>query len=327
MVRNVLVALDGSEFSELSIPWAEAIARRAGARLHLVLVHVPLAGYSVDLAPARVLDSWEDSHRNREREYLEARAGELRRNGLDAVPEMLEGRPARRLIERAERDTDLVILTTHGRGGLERAWLGSVAEEVVHHVTGPVLLIRPDRDGEASIAPEPRHVLAATDGSPAAEAAVREAARLARLFGAQLTLLRVVDAPGGLTSPYLPHAAVADYETVRERDDEAERYLRDLAGRVPPGLHVRTRTFRSYHAARGIVNAAAELGADVVAVGTHRRTRLARAMLGSVADKVVRTAPVPVLVGHRQARNRKIPLGLKRPAIRRPRRNPRDGRR
>nr|NIU76715.1 universal stress protein [Gammaproteobacteria bacterium] len=204
------------------------------------------------------------------------------------------------LIDRARSDMDLAVLATHGRGGLERAWLGSVADAVVRHVRLPVLLVRPEDDRrEAGEAEEivPRHILAATGGSAAGDASVREAARLARLMDARLTLLRVVSFPAGLASPYIPHAAEMDREVAESREEEARQALATLAGELEVPA-VETKIEWAYHPARGILEAVEEVGADLVAVGTHRSSRVARAVLGSVADKVVRASPVPVLVGH-----------------------------
>ncbi len=298
MYTNVLLPVDGSSFSEQAIPYARAIARRAGAKLHVVLVHTPLARYAADVAATPLFESWEDRFREREASYLEDLVKRLGEGGVDAVALKSEGDVAQRLIQRAKSEVDLLVMATHGRGGLERAWLGSVADEVVHHVRLPVLLVPPQADGSQGEDPIFEHVLVATDGSEAAAAATREAAQIARLFDGRLTLLRVVSVPAGLSSPYIPHAAQLDRETTERRQEEAKSFLEDAAKRFAKGLNVRTHALLGYHPARSILDAISELGCDLVALGTHRRTRLARIVLGSVADKVVRAAPVPVLVGH-----------------------------
>ena len=193
---------------------------------------------------------------------------------------------------------DLVVLATPGRGGLGRAWLGSVADSLIRHVEQPILLTRPeDEDAAPPSAFEPRHIRAATDGSDASLATVDHAAALARLFNARLTLVRVVAFPGGLASPYIPHAAEMDREAVERGDEEARESLRAIAGRLDR-LEVRTRVVHAFQPARGILRSVEETRCDLVAVGTHRRTALGRAVLGSTADKIVRAAAVPVLVGH-----------------------------
>ncbi len=298
MYANVLLPVDGSSFSEQAIPYAAAIARRAGARLHVVLVHTPLARHAADIAATPLFESWEHRFREREASYLEDLVSRLGAGGVDAVAVKSEGDVAQRLIQRAKSEADLLVMATHGRGGLERAWLGSVADEVVHHVRLPVLLVPAQAEESGREDPSLDDVLVATDGSEAAAAATREAAQIARLFGGRLTLLRVVSVPAGLSSPYIPHAAQLDRETTERRQEEVQRFLDGAAEQLADGLDVRTHATLGYHPARGILDAISELDCDLVALGTHRRTRLARIVLGSVADKVVRASPVPVLVGH-----------------------------
>jgi nucleotide-binding universal stress UspA family protein len=297
MYRKLLVPLDGSTFSEHALALATPLARKAGSTLHLVLVHTPLALHTSDIAPIRLTEQWEDEHRGMERHYLDERAERLRAEGLDVVTEVREGDVSRELTSLAG-SMDMLVVATHGRGGLGRAWLGSVADFLIRHVTAPIYLIRPEGGDEPPPPPvEPRHVLAATDGSAASLATVEHAAELARLFRARLTLLRVVAFPGGLASPYIPHTAEMDREAVERGDAEARESLDALADRFHD-LTVHTRVAHAFQPARGILQAIVDVGADVVAVGTHRRTALGRTVLGSTADKVVRASPVPVLVGH-----------------------------
>ncbi|MGD2154836.1 MAG: universal stress protein [Gemmatimonadales bacterium] len=297
MYSRIVVPVDGSSFSEHAIAYAGAIAQRAGARLTVVLVHSPLARYAASLAPTPLFEEWESRHRQQEAAYLEQLVGRLQDRGLRAFAERLEGEVAHSLIERVESDADLLVMATHGRAGLERAWLGSVADEVVHHVKLPVLLVRP----QSELAPRDvsfKHVVAATDGSQAAAAAVGQAVEVARLFEAQLTLLRVVSVPAGLSSPYLPHAAAMDREITERRKQEAEAFLEKLAEELDCGATVKARVPLAYHPARGILDAIDDFGCDLVVVGTRRHTRLARIFLGSVADKVARASDVPVLIAH-----------------------------
>lgn len=298
MYRCMLVPLDGSRFAEHALTLARPLARKCGARLHLVLAHTPIAAHAVDVAPPRVFHDWEDAHRARERGYLDRVAERLRSEGVDAEAEFREGDTVRELLECAEADVDLVVLATHGRGGFERAWMGSVADDLLRHLHVPVLTIRPMGQEPPAGDRVFRHVLAATDGSKAADAAVEHATRIARLYGARLTLLRVVPMPAGLGSPYIPHTAEADREVADQREDEARHYLRWLASQIETGEVVATLVTRAYQPARGILAEAADIEADLIVLGTHRRFRLARAVLGSVADTVVRGASVPVLVAH-----------------------------
>jgi nucleotide-binding universal stress UspA family protein len=311
---DVMVPLDGSTFSEHALPLAAAIARRADATIHLALVHTPLSIQAPDAVPIRLLTRWEDQNREREAYYIERRAGELESSGLTVQTHMREGDVGVELTA-LSASADLVVLASHGRAGLERAWLGSVADELIRHVVPPVLVVRPpeeklrlaslDVPAAGGLGTEPpsdpagrvRHIMAATGGSEASEAAVDHAVRMARLCEARVTLLAVVDVPGGFSSPYIPHAALMDRVVTQNRQAEAHRRLRVLANRYSD-VPMAARVWRAFHPARGILDAIAQLEPDLVVVGTHRRTALGRAILGSVADKVVRASPAPVLVGH-----------------------------
>ncbi|NIN51109.1 MAG: universal stress protein [Gemmatimonadales bacterium] len=125
MYANVLVPLGGSSFSEHAIPYATAIANRAGARLTAVLVHSPSAPISEALASTPLTGEWESRLRQREAAYVTDLVGRLEERGVEAVAELKEGEVARQLIERAKSGADLLVMATHGRAGLERAWLSS----------------------------------------------------------------------------------------------------------------------------------------------------------------------------------------------------------
>ncbi len=296
MYDTLLVPLDGSTFSENALAHAALIAERTGGTIRLALVHTPLPMTVTEVSAVPLLDQWHMDHKEREGTYLEEQANWLRDRGLNVTTELRSGDVVRELRELAP-ESDLLVLATHGRGGLERAWLGSVADSLVRHVDTPLLLIRPDDDSAEpprSVVP-PKRILVGSGGSPATVGVVEQAAQLARLFEAKVTLLRVVAFPAGLGSPYIPHTAEMDRETVEASEAGARKALEELAGYFPD-IDVEIMVTRAFHAARGILEAVEESGADMVAVGAHRRTALGRAVLGSTADKVVRASNVPVLV-------------------------------
>lgn len=296
MYDTVLVPLDGSTFSENALAHAAAIAERADARLRLLLVHTPLPMTFTEVSAVPLLDQWHMEHRDRDEGYLEDQASWLRDRGLSVKTELREGDVSKELQDAASH-ADLVVMATHGRGGIERAWLGSVADSLVRTVATPLLLIRPvEEDGEPSRSVEPlKHILVGVGGSPGGMAAVEEAATLARAFEARMTLLRVVAFPSGLASPYLPHGIEMDREAAEADHEGAREALRKLAARYGD-IGVETHVAQAYHAARGILDTADEIGADMIVVAAHRRTAIGRALLGSTADKVVRASEVPVLV-------------------------------
>lgn len=300
MFRKILVALDGSTFSEHALPYAVQAARSTGAELILSLVHVRQSPVTTDLALRQAIDAWEQAHAQREEDYLDAVAARLRtEHGLKARGQLLRGEvvPA---LERAidEDQVDLVVITTHGRAGLERAWLGSVTDALVRAVDAPVLVVRPAEGAPPRVNGAGRfhHALIALDGSERAERTVAPVRALLEP-DARVSLLRVVAPPSAVTSPFLPHAVRISHEELQHRTDEANRYIDDMRERLradAPGVEASVVT--DYHPAHAILSFAEDTGADIIAVGTHGRGPIRRLVMGSVSDKVVRAANIPVLV-------------------------------
>ncbi|HEU4524197.1 MAG TPA: universal stress protein, partial [Gemmatimonadales bacterium] len=142
--RSILLPLDGSPFAEQAIPWAAAIARKARARLRLVFAHQPPVPPPRDQSSMRLYTRIELAVRKSERDYLRGAAARIRKSGgIQLATATLTGAPGPALAEYArEVGTDLVVMTTHGRGGLQRMWLGSVADHLVRSLEIPLLLIR-----------------------------------------------------------------------------------------------------------------------------------------------------------------------------------------
>jgi nucleotide-binding universal stress UspA family protein len=298
MYRTLLVPLDGSRSSEHALPPAAGIARRAGAALHLVRVHPPwLVGEGV-AAFATEKSAWALA-----RSYLEEVARRLEAvTGMKVATRVLDGPVADTLHEYATGQVaDLVVMSTHGRGPFSRFWLGSVADQLARRLPMPLLLVRP-HDAPVDLAREPalRRLLVGLDGSPRAEEVLGPALALARLTGAAVTLLRVVLPPpayGMDLPPYAAAGAAADLALLEDLRHEAQAYLTRVADRLrEDGYEVETRVAAHPHAATALLEEAARTGRDLIALETHGRRGLPRLFLGSVADKVVRGAEVPVLL-------------------------------
>lgn len=293
MYRSILVPLDGSLPSEQSLPYAMALAQRSGAALHLAYVHTPLllGEGALYLGSPDVL-LWED-----EKKYLQSVVDRLKKAGLEKVSaNLLEGPIAETLQEHAlKKRCDLIVMTTHGRGPVSRFWLGSVADQLVHSLPMPLFLIRTREEAAPlTAAPEIRNVLVALDGTPAAEQILQPAGALAKLLNASLTLLRVVPlmVPHEMQKEADPGPLLSD--TLQA---EAHTYLQRIAESLRnQGIAVQTRILADAHPASAILKEAAGNDYDLLALETHGRRGLPRLFLGSVADKVVRGASIPVLV-------------------------------
>jgi nucleotide-binding universal stress UspA family protein len=309
MYRNILVPLDGSPFGEHALPLAVTLARKHGAALHLAHVLPPLASLYSETALFGD-ESFErrlrEHQRARHQAYLDAVVARLRAAGVPAVGTSIqEGEVAPTLRARAvEVGADVVVMTTHARGGLARWWLGSVADDLARGLPMPLLLTRP-ADGPPDLTRDVPlgRVLLPLDGTPLAEQMLGPALDLAEPFRSSLTLLRVVRPLLPLAYPVevgaLAQAAQSLIdETLRVQErlkKEAADYLETQARKARArGLTAQLAVDAEDQPALAVL--ARQADADLIALETHGRRGLSRLFRGSVADKVIRGARVPVLV-------------------------------
>jgi len=185
-----------------------------------------------------------------------------------------------------------VVIGTHGRTGLARILLGSVAEKVVRHAPCPVLAIRPDDE------PKPfTHALCPTDFSEDSRQAIDFAAELVQPSGTGITLLHVIEAPVSYSGE-LP-----DPDLIRELDRRSAAQLEAWAARLRSmsSIPVTTRCRVGWPGAEILAAVDHDPSIDLVVMGSHGRTGIKRALLGSVAEKVVRHARCPVCVARARA--------------------------
>ena len=282
MFDRILVPSDGSDPSVAAAEAATALARRFGATLHVVHVvdtnELPLGA---DTAVVEALVS-------RGETVVDGAADAATAAGVDVETAVLrDGAVAHRAIVTyaADHDVDLVVMGTHGRTGLDRFVLGSVAEWTIRLSPAPVLALHGETAFDAAFA----DVVVPTDGSDAAEHAAGLAVELAAATGAALHVVHVVDlgvvwqdADAGQVLDALTESGREAVERVVERAETAG--VEGLEASVLRGAP---------H--RAIVDYAADHDADLVVMGTHGRTGLERYLLGSVTERVVRLSETPVL--------------------------------
>jgi len=314
-MKMILVPLDGSILSEQVLPYASTLARLLEARICLLrvvaesednglLADTIVATYGVG-APlaaqqARQAHSLELLNQNAER-YLESHAALLNAAGLDVVVDVRYGRAADVIVEAAlNQHVALIALASHGYSGLKRWALGSVADNLVHATSIPVLIVR----GTAPTrAPVISRIMVPLDGSTLAEQALPLATELARSAHAELLLLRAV----------VP--AIADYPSFPAHDKripqlgDALAALRHQAASTLDALAVELRTHEvdirtrvvNGHAAEVLVDEAAHCDVDLIVMATHDYGGLRRWALGSVADTLVHTSATPLILVRAQA--------------------------
>ena len=291
MKNKILVPLDGSELAAQALPQASELAKRMGAELILLSVIVPMETW---LEAAGAFDS--DTRLNDEAAaamaYLTSTGESLDKIGVTARSRVVLGRAAESIRFVAnEENADLIAMTTHGRSGLPRLVLGSVAAEVVRTAIQPVLLVRAAAVPAVNVAI--KRILVPLDGSEMSEAALPVVAELAAKVNAELILHRVVTPTVVLYPGEVIPGSLAGLEEIEEG---AKEYVDGLAGKLrDKGLTV-TREVSIGYAPESILQSAADHRVDLIAMSSHGRTGFGRLVLGSVADEVIRRSPQPCLV-------------------------------
>ncbi len=288
MFKKLLVPLDGTPESAAALPLARAVARATAAELALLRVVPPWLPGTPE--PASVQAS----------AYLEKVGRELRADGHPVDVAVRDGEaPAEVIVDEVRaRGVDLIVMATHGRGGLERAVVGSVTTQVLATSPVPLLALRPGGQRVARI----RTLLVPVDGTPGGSLALGAAVGLARAAGARIVLLRVaVPLPLWVYEPTLglDTGPLIDPRWNEDARASAQTYVDSLARRLrESGVEADGQALLGTPA-EAITRAAEQVAADIVVMSTHAHTGPARAMLGSVADAVVRTSRHPVLLMRR----------------------------
>jgi nucleotide-binding universal stress UspA family protein len=293
--RTILLAADFSESSLEAFRVACALARAHGTRVHVLNVLEP--NYVPDSPVYFGRQTIHYRATDRDPSEHEAQGQRLREiyfteQPFDVDYQTAQGEIANEIVRAVDEvGADLVVMGTHGRGGLNRLLAGSIAETVLRKARCPVLALR---HYETARRGTPlRVILHATDFSDCSEASLHVARLLARDAGARLVLHHVtpldVALEGSRKGGGDPVAERAHLEVIR----------RQMEG---PDLKcpVEARLGRGEPAAE-ILRAADEVGADLIVMGTHGRGGLGRVLMGSVAESVLREAPCPVLIARSAA--------------------------
>lgn len=269
MFRSVLVPLDGSSFSEQALPLAEMVGRVAGTRLHLVSV---------------------DGDGAEKEAYLSGIAERLGGEGVEVEHVVLGGKIVDAIEDHARQTgTDLIVMATHGRSGLERLRLGSVAEGLVTRGVAPMLLFHPGPDGPSAIPESIDRVVVALDHSPFAQSILEPVERLGKAVGVSTyTLVHVAESKGAGKAGWTPLLAV------QARANERVAPIRERLG--SEGAEVDIQVVMASEPSDGILGVAEQAGADLIAMTTHGMTGVRPTLVGSVAAQVLRKWHGPLLL-------------------------------
>lgn len=307
MITSVLVPLDGSPEAEQALPYAQALLPGGGA-IHLFTAVSDLGPL---VANDPVLTGWQwtpnpgqeaayAGELNAARAALQQIVTQQPDSGTTWSAEVALGDPASQILQTiAQRKPDLVVMATHGRGAFGRAIFGSVADRIVRASPVPVLLVRPaltPAPGTAAMA----RLLVPLDGSDLAEAALPVATALARRLGVPVHLVRATNSAKVLATlggsgpfPVAPSAAI--YEQLgSDLERETTTYLTGIATGLQAEGIAATWEVRDGSPYAEIANAIKP--GDLLVMTSHGRGGVMRWLLGSVAEKLVRDAPAPVLL-------------------------------
>lgn len=304
MFHNIIVPLDGSLRAERTLSVAARIARSRNATLTLVRVVYTQPEAGAYMIPA-VIPNNELAEREEQEahDYLNAVAASPVLHGVNVKTAVGIGVPAQVILDTIQATrADGVIIGSHGRTGLSRWVLGSVAQAIVRHSSAPVLLLREQgsalSDDEAHT--RPLRILVSLDGSELAEAALGPAQLLGEAIsepgGYELHLVRVIQ---------YPNTVGADPARDKARAS-AQAYLTSLAERFSAAAPVVTIVVldqdpadalaRMTRPGEQVAGAPDADGYDLMAMATHGRSGLARLAIGSVTERVLTGATAPALI-------------------------------
>lgn len=291
MTRTILVPVDFSETSRTAVRRARALAQAEGAQLRLLHACPP----PHDDLDARLAEQLTAELRRDAKLRLTAFAGAFDDGEVPVSTLFDEADPARAIRDAAEEeDVALVVMGSHGRRGVDRWLLGSVAARVIQRAPKPVLVVRGELSAEEEEARAPmRSILLATDFSENAAAVEPDIADWARRFGAEVEVLHVIRETSVLLAPYAVTGS-SDFEGEMFEAAKArmQGVLRRLAGR---GVRAKSKIVYGLPAEE-ILRRAEATNVDVIAVGTRGYSGLQRFFLGSVAQRVLSRAGCDVLV-------------------------------
>lgn len=267
MFKHILVPLDGSQLAELAIPAAIELARKVDGVLCLLRV-VPQMPAVIDVPFEIDMVDTEEAEK-----YLDDTGARLSPHGVPLLLAIRHGRPAQEILDYAvEVRANAIVMTTHGRSGFGRLAMGSVAEEVVRDATCPVLLLQKE-----TTAPVYRRILVPLDATPGSAAILPAVSEIAQLYESEIILV---------------HANIA----ARTSGEPVEDYLAKISEIFrETGIHT------SILAGKGdpqavILDAIQEFQPDLIAMATHARPLLGRAIYGSVAHDLLRHTAKPLLL-------------------------------
>jgi nucleotide-binding universal stress UspA family protein len=295
MFKHLLVPLDGSHLAEAALPVAAYLAQTLAAPV--ILIHV------IEHDAPKVVHG--ERHLTNEDEanvYLRQVAARSFPPGVQVEPHVHTSAVSdvadsiARHVE--EFSTDLIIMCTHGHGGLRRWLFGPIAQQVIALGKTPVLLIQPD-EGQSALAFACRRLLVPLDGNPDHEQGLVVAEALAQAYTASVHLVSVIQTLDTLSGQRAATAKMLPGTTsalLNLKQQGAEEYLQQQVKPLQTAGVTATVEVSRGDPAKLIVRAAQQVKADLIVLGTHSKTNLDAFWSGSITPKIAGHTHTPLLL-------------------------------
>ena len=296
MYKKILVPLDGSSVAEQVLPYARLLARGLDVPVALLgIVDATELASAMSKEKAQYFDATTEDSVRRSRDYLKKIAQTFPRGNVSFAVE--KGRAEEVIIAKADADKQtLITMATHGRSGLDRWLLGSVAEKVLRGSANPLLLIRARAEAKTEGEMTLKSVVVPLDGSEVAESILPEVIEIAKKLNIQTVLFRACHVPysafGGGHSQYpLINELLGGIKA------EAREYLeKETAELKKRGFEKVSYVLQEGIGADEIISFGQRTPDNMIAMCTHGWSGVKRWVLGSVTETVVRHSGDPVLV-------------------------------
>ena len=299
LYRRILLPLDGSDVARSALPTAAGLSRLLNTRLTLISV---LPEDSRTPKPVGVVAGAgsngepEDAH-SLATSYLDAVVSELNQLGVQADSTVIVNPDAASeiVLTARDREAQLIVMASRGRSGIVRGLLGSVTDRVIHSSPIPVMVVPADVESDA-VQWTPRSIVVPLDGSELAESALPHVETIAGVAKIPIILVRSVPFPITYGADMYAGMSTALIASAEEEEEVARQYLAEVATRLRAHGHHVEAHMSAGHPRTEIAAVAQETEDAIVVMTTRGASGLTRWVVGSVADSVIRSSGVPVLI-------------------------------
>ncbi|WP_342824528.1 universal stress protein [Candidatus Lucifugimonas marina] len=316
MFKKILVPLDGSEHSRKIVGWATGLAGALEAEVTLLSVIDPEEIEILEATTREIGEVTEDGTTKKAirtpsdviddaisqaESDLQVEAEKIRSKGVVAKISVGAGSPAEVIVSEAHaREIDVIAMATRRESALARGVLGSVTDRVLHSTSTPLFTLYPgeihDFDDTSG---GPAKVIVPLDGSALSESAIQPAIEIAKASNAEIVFMEVLRLPffgvGVAGIEYGGGDYAGDFG-IDQQKKEITDYLSEFVANAKASGLAASASVRSGSPSQQIVEEASETENSIVVMGSHGSGGLKRWVVGSVADKVIRSAGRPVLV-------------------------------